>query len=103
MKKMAIASARQNPNSVYGPDGSKASPSGILANLSGIFNNTKRSMRASPLMWTAILAVAGGACFAAKSAHLGTVVIGSIGVLWMWQDMIDEAAATKARILEKGA
>jgi hypothetical protein len=49
---------------------------------------------------TAVLAVAGGACFALKSAHLGTVLVAAIGVVWMWQDMMDEAA-TAAQ--EKGA
>jgi hypothetical protein len=41
---------------------------------------------------TAILAVAAAACFAAKSAHLGAVLVAAIGVVWIWQDMIDEAA-----------
>lgn len=59
----------------------------------GLLGETFRTARSNPMTWTAILAVAGAACFAARSAHLGTVVLGSIGVLWMWQDMIGEAAA----------
>nr|WP_314073545.1 hypothetical protein [uncultured Roseococcus sp.] len=45
------------------------------------------------MTWTAILAVGALACLLIRSAHLGTVLVGAIGVLWMWQDMIDEAAA----------
>lgn len=49
-------------------------------------------MKTNPMIWTAGLAIAGAVSFAAKSHHLGTIIIASIGVLWMWHDMIDEAA-----------
>lgn len=63
---------------------------------SGFLNETLREVRASPMTWIAILVLAGAVSLMAKSYHIGTVFISAVGVLLMWQDMLDEDAARVA-------
>ncbi|WP_421988476.1 hypothetical protein [Roseococcus sp.] len=65
--------------------------SGPFSTINGFLGAGLRSVKTNPMVWSAVLAVAGAACLAAKSAHLGTVLLSAIGILWMWQDMMDEA------------
>lgn len=51
---------------------------------------TMRGARTSPMISTAILVAAGLVSFLAKSHHVGTIFISAVGVLWMWQDMLDD-------------
>lgn len=52
----------------------------------------------NPVLWTAILLAAGSACLLAKSAHIGTVLISAVGILWMWQDMLDDDARAAEQV-----
>jgi hypothetical protein len=60
----------------------------------GLLGETLQEVKASPMTWTAILALAGCVSIMAKSYHVGTVFISAVGVLWMWQDMLEEAATS---------
>lgn len=53
---------------------------------------TMRGARTNPMTGTAILVAAGSLSFLAKSYHIGTIFISAVGILWIWQDMLDDDA-----------